>query len=314
MANIADSILELIGRTPLVALNRIARGLPGRVVAKMESHNPASSVKDRIGYAMILAAEAEHRITEDTVIIEPTSGNTGIALAFVCAVRGYRLILTMPETMSVERRNLLRAFGAELIVTPGAEGMAGAVARAEELLKQHPNGFMPQQFNNPANPDIHRRTTGPEIWADTDGAVDFFVSGVGTGGTISGVAAHIKPLKPGFRAVAVEPAASPFLSKGEKGPHPIQGIGAGFKPGNLDMNLVDEIITITNDEAVAMTRRLVREEGFLAGISSGANVAAALKVASRPESQDKLIVTIICDTGERYLSTPTYLEIDQPPV
>jgi len=314
MAKIADSILELIGRTPLVALDRIARGLPGRVVAKMESHNPASSVKDRIGYAMILAAEADHRITKDTVIIEPTSGNTGIALAFVCAVRGYRLILTMPETMSVERRNLLRAFGAELILTPGAEGMAGAVARAEELLKEHPDGFIPQQFNNPANPDIHRRTTGPEIWADTDGAVDIFVSGVGTGGTISGVAAHIKPLKPTFKAIAVEPAASPFLSKGEKGPHPIQGIGAGFKPGNLDLSLIDEIVTVTNDEAVAMTRRIVREEGILAGISSGANVAAALKVASRPESKGKLIVTIICDTGERYLSTPTYLEIDQPPV
>jgi cysteine synthase A len=314
MANIADSILDLIGRTPLVALNRIGRGLPGRVVAKMESHNPASSVKDRIGYAMILAAEAEGKISKDTIIIEPTSGNTGIALAFVCAVRGYRLILTMPETMSVERRNLLRAFGAELILTPGAEGMAGAVARAEELLKEYPHGFIPQQFNNPANPAVHRRTTGPEIWTDTDGAVDILVSGVGTGGTISGVASYIKPLKPTFKAIAVEPAASPFLSKGQKGPHPIQGIGAGFKPGNLDMSLVDEIITVTNDEAVAMTRRIVREEGFLAGISSGANVAAALKVASRPENKDKLIVTIICDTGERYLSTPTYLEIDRPPM
>ncbi len=314
MARIADSILDLIGRTPLVALDRLGRGLPGRVVAKMESHNPASSVKDRIGHAMILAAEAEHKISKDTVIIEPTSGNTGIALAFVCAVRGYRLILTMPETMSIERRNLLRAFGAELILTPGAEGMAGALARAEELLSHHPNGFMPQQFNNPANPEIHRRTTGPEIWADTDGAVDILVSGVGTGGTISGVTSYIKPLKPGFKAIAVEPAASPFLTKGEKGPHPIQGIGPGFKPGNLDMSLVDEVITITNDEAIAMTRRIVREEGFLPGISSGANVAAALKVAARPDNKGKLIVTIICDTGERYLSTPTYNEIDQQPL
>ncbi|MDD4052189.1 MAG: cysteine synthase A [candidate division Zixibacteria bacterium] len=314
MARIAGSILDLIGRTPLVALDRLGRGLPGRVVAKMESHNPASSVKDRIGYAMILAAEADHKITKDTVIIEPTSGNTGIALAFVCAVRGYRLILTMPETMSVERRNLLRAFGAELILTPGKEGMAGAVARAEELLGRYPNAFMPQQFNNPANPDIHRRTTGPEIWEDTDGAVDIFVSGVGTGGTITGVTSFIKPLKPGFKAIAVEPAASPFLTNGVAGPHPIQGIGPGFKPGNLDLSLIDEIMTVTNDEAVAMTRRIVREEGFLPGISAGANVAAALRVASRPENKGKLIVTIICDTGERYLSTPTYLEIGQPPV
>jgi cysteine synthase A len=314
MARIADSILELIGRTPLVALDRLGRGLPGRVVAKMESHNPASSVKDRIGYAMILAAEADHKITKDTVIIEPTSGNTGIALAFVCAVRGYRLILTMPETMSVERRNLLRAFGVELILTPGKEGMAGAVARAEELLQRHPNAYMPQQFNNPANPEIHRRTTGPEIWADTDGAVDILVSAVGTGGTITGVTSYIKPLKPGFKAIAVEPAASPFLSSGVAGPHPIQGIGPGFKPGNLDLSLVDEIMTVTNEEAIVMTRRIIREEGFLPGISAGANVAAALKVAARPESKGKLIVTIICDTGERYLSTPTYLEIDQPPV
>ncbi len=308
MARIADSIIDLIGKTPLVALDRIGGGLSARILGKMESHNPASSVKDRIGYAMIVAAEREGKISPETVIVEPTSGNTGIALAFVCAVRGYRLVLTMPETMSMERRNLLKAFGAELILTPGSEGMGGAVAKAEDLVRQIPNSFMPQQFKNPANPEIHRLTTGPEIWADTDGQVDILVSGVGTGGTISGVASYIKPLKPSFLAVAVEPAASPVLSKGEKGPHPIQGIGAGFKPDNLNLGLVDEIITITNEEAIATTRRLVREEGFLAGISTGANVAASLKVAARPENKGKTIVTIICDTGERYLSTPTYSE------
>jgi len=308
MAKIADSIIDLIGKTPLVALDRLGRGLPARILGKMESHNPASSVKDRIGYAMIVAAEKEGKIGKATVIVEPTSGNTGIALAFVCAVRGYRLVLTMPETMSVERRNLLKAFGAELILTPGSEGMGGAVARAEELVGQIPNAFMPQQFKNPANPEIHRLTTGPEIWADTDGQVDILVSGVGTGGTITGVTSFIKPLKPNFWAVAVEPAASPVLSKGEKGSHPIQGIGAGFKPDNLNLDLVDEIITITNEEAIATTRRIVREEGILAGISAGANVAASLKVAARPENKGKIIVTIICDTGERYLSTPTYSE------
>lgn len=309
MARIAESILELIGRTPLVALDRIGKGLPARILGKMESHNPASSVKDRIGLAMLKAGEAKGAVTKDTVIIEPTSGNTGIALAFVCAVRGYRLILTMPETMSVERRNLLKAFGAELVLTPGPDGMSGAVARAEEMVKEYPNAFMPQQFKNPANPEIHSRTTGPEIWEDTDGNVDFIVAGVGTGGTITGVATHIKSLKPGFKAIAVEPAASPFLSKGEAGPHPIQGIGAGFKPDVLDMSLIDEIVTVTNEEAIETTRRVVREEGFLLGISAGANVAASLKVASRPENKGKTIVTIICDTGERYLSTPTYLEI-----
>jgi cysteine synthase A len=310
MARIAGSILDLIGNTPLVALDRIGRGLPARILAKMESHNPASSVKDRIGLAMIKAAEQRGKISKDTVIIEPTSGNTGIALAFVCAVRGYRLILTMPETMSIERRNLLKAFGAELVLTPGAEGMSGAVARAEEMVAKYPNSFMPQQFKNPANPEIHKLTTGPEIWKDSDGQVDLIVAGVGTGGTITGVASYIKPLKPSFKAIAVEPAASPLLSKGHAGPHPIQGIGAGFKPDVLDLSLIDEIITVTNEEATATTRRVVRQEGFLLGISAGANVAASLKVAARPENKGKTIVTIICDTGERYLSTPTYLEID----
>ena len=310
MARIAGSILDLIGNTPLVALDRIGRGLPARILAKMESHNPASSVKDRIGLAMIKAAEQRGKISKDTVIIEPTSGNTGIALAFVCAVRGYRLILTMPETMSIERRNLLKAFGADLVLTPGAEGMSGAVARAEEMVAKYPNSFMPQQFKNPANPEIHKLTTGPEIWKDSDGQVDLIVAGVGTGGTITGVASYIKPLKPSFKAIAVEPAASPLLSKGHAGPHPIQGIGAGFKPDVLDLSLIDEIITVTNEEATATTRRVVRQEGFLLGISAGANVAASLKVAARPENKGKTIVTIICDTGERYLSTPTYLEID----
>ncbi len=310
MSRIANSIIDLIGRTPLVALDRLAEGLPGRVLGKMESHNPASSVKDRIGNAMITAAEKAGKIKKDTVIVEPTSGNTGIALAFVCAVRGYRLILTMPDTMSVERRNLLKAFGAEVILTPGPEGMSGAVAKAEELARNYPDSFIPQQFQNPANPEIHKLTTGREIWEDTDGKVDILVSGVGTGGTITGVTSYIKPLKPEFKAIAVEPAASPVLSGGEKGPHPIQGIGAGFKPDVLDLELVDEIMTISNEDAIETTRRIVREEGFLAGISAGANVAAALKVAARPENKDKVIVTIICDTGERYLSTPAYSEID----
>ncbi len=310
MARIAASVVDLIGKTPLVALDRLAKNLPGRVVGKMESHNPLFSVKDRIGYAMISAAEKEGKIKQDTVIIEPTSGNTGVALAYVCAVKKYRLILAMPETMSIERRNLLKAFGAEIILTPGAEGMTGAVKRAEELIEEIPNSFMPQQFKNPANPEIHKATTGPEIWDDTDGQVDFIVAGVGTGGTITGVSSFIKPKKPEFKAIAVEPAASPVLSGGETGPHPIQGIGAGFMPDVLDLDLVDEIMTITNEEAIDMTRRVVREEGILCGISAGSNVAAALKVAARPENKGKLIVTIICDTGERYLSTPTYAEFE----
>lgn len=311
MANIAESIIDLIGKTPLIALDRVGKGLPARVLGKMESFNPASSVKDRIGRSMLDAAEKAGKIRKNSVIIEPTSGNTGIALAFVCAVRGYRLILTMPETMSLERRSLLKAFGAELVLTPGAEGMSGAVAKARELLSKYPNSFMPQQFENAANPEAHKSTTGPEIWEDTDGKVDILVSGVGTGGTITGVTSYIKPLKPEFKAIAVEPEASPFLTKGEAGPHPIQGIGAGFKPGVLNLDLVDEIMTVSNEEAIAMTRRIVREEGFLIGVSAGANVAASLKVAARPENKGKTIVTIICDTGERYLSTPTYLEIDE---
>jgi cysteine synthase A len=310
MAKVAESIIDLIGKTPLVVFGRVGKGLPGRVLGKLESFNPASSVKDRIGFAMLDAAEKEKKIDKKTVIIEPTSGNTGIALAFVCAVRGYRLILTMPETMSVERRNLLKAYGAEIVLTPGPDGMSGAVAKAEELLSEYSNSFIPQQFNNAANPAIHEMTTGPEIWEDTEGNVDAIVAGVGTGGTITGVTKYIKSLKPEFKAIAVQPEASPFLTKAEAGPHVIQGIGAGFKPEVLDLDLIDEVMTITNEEAVDMTRRVVREEGFLIGISSGANVAAAVKVASRPENKGKTIVTIICDTGERYLSTPTYLEID----
>jgi cysteine synthase A len=311
MSKVAGSIIDLIGRTPLVALDRLSKGLPGRILAKMESLNPTSSVKDRIGYAMIRAAEKAGKISEETVIIEPTSGNTGIALASICAVKGYRLILTMPDTMSVERRSLLKAFGAELILTSGAECMSGAIARAEEMLREYPDSFMPEQFKNPANPEIHKNTTGPEIWEDTDGKVDIFVCGVGTGGTITGVASYIKPLKPQFKAIAVEPAASPVLSGGKKRPHQIQGIGAGFKPDVLNLDLVDEIITITDEKAIETTRRLIRNEGISAGISSGANVAAALGVASRRENKGKLIVTVICDTGERYLSTPVYTKINR---
>ncbi len=306
---IANSITDLIGNTPLVYLDRVARGLPARVVGKLESFNPCSSVKDRIGLAMIEAAERAGMIKADTIIIEPTSGNTGIALAFVCAIKGYKLVLYMPETMSIERRNLLKAFGAELVLTPGAEGMPGAVKRAEEVAATDARYFMPQQFKNSANPAIHERTTAEEIWNDTDGKVDIIVSAIGTGGTITGCARVLKPRKAGIKVVAVEPAASPFLSKGVKGPHPIQGIGAGFKPDILELELADEIMTIENDEAIGMTRRVVREEGILLGISAGANVAAAMKVASRPENAGKLVVTFICDTGERYLSTPTYTEL-----
>ncbi|MGB5107422.1 MAG: cysteine synthase A [Candidatus Zixiibacteriota bacterium] len=305
---IAGSITDLIGNTPLVYLDKVAAGLPGRVVGKLESFNPCSSVKDRIGLAMIEAAEKAGKIKSDTIIIEPTSGNTGIALAFVCAIKGYKLVLYMPETMSVERRNLLKAFGAELVLTPGSEGMPGAVKRAEDAVAADARHFMPQQFKNPANPDIHARTTAQEIWNDTDGKVDIIVSAVGTGGTLTGCARVLKPRKPGMRIVAVEPAASPFLSKGAKGPHPIQGIGAGFKPDVLELELADEILTVENEEAIEMTRKVVRREGILLGISAGANVAAAIKVASRSENAGKLIVTFICDTGERYLSTPTYTE------
>ncbi|MCH7504812.1 cysteine synthase A [PVC group bacterium] len=300
---IAEDVTGLVGNTPLVKLKKISSGLPGMVVAKMESMNPLGSVKDRIGFSMIKDAEDRGVIHEGTVIIEPTSGNTGISLAFVCAQRGYRLILTMPDTMSVERRKLLKIFGAELVLTPGEKGMKGAVEKAEELLKEHKDSFMPQQFKNPANPKIHRETTAEEIWNDTEGQVDFLVSGIGTGGTITGVTSVIKQRKPEFKAIAVEPEGSPILSGGSPGPHKIQGIGAGFIPDVLDTKLYDEVIKISNEDAGIYARRLAREEGLLAGISSGANVAAAVEIAKRPENKGKMIVTIICDTGERYLST-----------
>ena len=306
---VVDSITELIGRTPLVRLGRVGEGAGAQVLGKLESMNPAGSVKDRIGLAMIEAAEAEGRLVPGTsVIVEPTSGNTGIALAFVCAAKGYRLILTMPETMSVERRTLLRAYGAELVLTPGAEGMRGAIARAEEIAEATEGSFVPQQFQNPANPAVHRRTTAEEIWDDTDGAVDILVAGVGTGGSITGVAEVLRDRKPGFRAIAVEPSDSPVLSGGVPGPHKIQGIGAGFIPGVLNTSVYDEVITCTADDAFAMARRLAREEGILLGISSGANVWAALEVARRPESAGLTIVTFLCDTGERYLTTPLFDE------
>ncbi len=306
---IAEDITQVIGNTPLVRLRRVTAGAVAEVVAKLESFNPAGSVKDRIGVAMIDAAEQAGLIRPDTIILEPTSGNTGIALAMVCAARGYRCVLTMPETMSLERRMLLRAYGAELILTPGADGMSGAIARAEELAKTDQRYFVPQQFENPANPAIHRATTAEEVWRDTDGKIDIFVSGVGTGGTITGVAEVIKERKPSARFVAVEPAASPVLSGGAKGPHPIQGIGAGFVPPVLEVGLVDEIITVSNEDAVAVARRLAQEEGLLVGISSGAAAWAALQVARRPENAGKLVVVVLPDFGERYLSTALFADL-----
>ena len=309
MANIANDVTALVGNTPLVRLNRVIDGAGANVVAKLEFYNPAHSVKDRIGVAMLDAAERDGKIGPDTIIVEPTSGNTGIALAMVAAARGYKIVLTMPETMSKERRQLLRAYGAELVLTPGPEGMAGAIARAAELAASDPKYFMPQQFENPANPAIHRSTTAEEIWRDTDGQVDIVVAGVGTGGTITGVGQVLKERKPDVQMIAIEPAASAVLSGGPKGPHAIQGLGAGFVPVILDQSVIDEIIQVTNDDAFATARRMGREEGILVGISSGAAVWAAAKVAARPENAGKLIVVIIPSFGERYLSTALYSDL-----
>jgi len=308
MSRIFSDVTATIGGTPLVRLNRMAGGLPAAVLAKLEFRNPVGSVKDRIGLAMIEAAERQGLIQGDTLIVEPTSGNTGIALAFVCAAKKYRLTLTMPETMSVERRKLLKHLGAQLILTPGTEGMKGAIKRAQEILAENPRAYMPNQFGNPANPEIHRRTTAEEIWRDTAGEADILVAGVGTGGTITGVSEVIKSRKPSFRTVAVEPAASPVLSGGKPGPHKIQGIGAGFVPEVLNRSIIDEIITVTNDEAFETARDLAKMEGILAGISSGAAIAAALRVARRAETRGKNIVVILASTGERYLSTELFKE------
>jgi cysteine synthase A len=306
MARIANDITELIGNTPLVRIRRLNNGVGAEILAKLEYFNPAHSVKDRIGVAMIDAAEEAGLIGPETIVLEPTSGNTGIALAMVCAARGYHCAFTMPETMSKERRALLRGYGAELILTPGPDGMGGAIAKAEELAASDPRYFVPQQFNNPANPAIHRATTAEEIWRDTDGQVDIFVAGVGTGGTITGVGEVLKERKPSVQIIAVEPAASPVLSGGLKGPHPIQGIGAGFVPNNLNPDVIDEIITVENDDAFDTAHRAAREEGLLVGISSGAALWAALKIGARPQNADKQIVVIVPSFGERYLSTPLF--------
>ena len=308
MSRIFSDVTQTIGGTPLVRLDRMAGGLPAALLAKLEFRNPAGSVKDRIGLAMIEAAERQGLIHSDTLIVEPTSGNTGIALAFVCAEKKYRILLTMPETMSVERRKLLKHLGAQLVLTPGSEGMKGAIKRAREILAENPKAYMPDQFGNPANPEIHRKTTAEEIWRDTGGEVDILVAGVGTGGTITGVSEAIKSRKPSFKTVAVEPAASPVLSGGKPGPHKIQGIGAGFVPEVLNTRIIDEIITVTNEEAFEAARDLAKMEGILAGISSGAAVAAGLRVAGRPENKDKKIVVILASTGERYLSTELFKE------
>lgn len=306
---IANNVTELIGNTPLVRIQRLNAGAYADVLAKLEFYNPAHSVKDRIGAAMIEAAERQGLIKPDTIIIEPTSGNTGIALAMVCAARGYRCVLTMPDTMSKERRMLLRAYGADLILTPGSEGMGGAIRKAEEIAANDPRYFIPQQFKNPANPEVHRRTTAEEIWRDTDGKVDFVVSGIGTGGTITGIGEVLKARKPSFHAIAVEPDASPVLSGGAKGPHPIQGIGAGFIPDVLNTKIYDEVIRVKNDDAFTTARQMAKQEGLLVGISSGAATWAALQVAKRPENTGKLIVVIIPSFGERYLSTPLFQDL-----
>lgn len=303
---IAQDMTELVGRTPLVRLNKLSEGLEATLVAKLEFNNPCASVKDRIAKNMIETALKDGRINQDTVLIEPTSGNTGIGLAFVCAVKNLRLILTMPESMSIERRKLLKGFGAELVLTPASKGMKGAIAKAEQILADHDNAFMPMQFENESNPTMHRKSTAVEIWEDTEGEVDLFVAGVGTGGTITGVGSYLKEKKPSVKAIAVEPSASPVLSGGEAGPHMIQGIGAGFIPETLDVDVIDEIIQMDNDTAFETAKRLIQEEGILCGISSGGNCAAAIELAKRPENKGKMIVFIVCDTGERYLSTPLF--------